>query len=342
MSASDPRQRSADTGARFAMLLRCIVGKERNFSVLLIEQGMIHPMTGAAWQGDLLVENGRILRMEKRVDPTTQELETVLDARGLHIWPGLLDANTQLGLTEENPQRADPADAAFAQAAAAGVTVVEVCPASGTPAPRRCALWQTGSAPRRLDKPEALLYPMEGMTEEQLRSALTDARAQGRRVKLQAGSEAELTLALRLWKDDGGAMTLEHRAPTTAMTEEIARSGMPVIVGVARKRGEGSAYSLAARLMKLGATVAMSTDHPTARIHHLPLCAGLCLRYGVEEQAAMAAVTCNAARAMGLEEEWGTLAPGMRADLVLLDGSPLRLATAVRYTFIGGQKAYER
>ena len=62
----------------------------------------------------------------------------------------------------------------------------------------------------------------------------------------------------------------------------------------------------------------------------------------VEEQAAMAAVTCNAARAMGLEEEWGTLAPGMRADLVLLDGSPLRLATAVRYTFIGGQKVYER
>ena len=84
--------------------------------MLLIEQGIIHPMTGEAWQGDVLVENGRILRLEKRVDPTTLALETVLDARGLHVWPGLLDANTHVGLTEENPQCVDPADAAFAQA----------------------------------------------------------------------------------------------------------------------------------------------------------------------------------------------------------------------------------
>ena len=111
--------------------------------MLLIEQGIIHPMTGEAWQGDVLVENGRILRLEKRVDPTTLALETVLDARGLHVWPGLLDANTHVGLTEENPQCVDPADAAFAQAAAAGITVVEVCPAGSTPAPRRCTLWQT-------------------------------------------------------------------------------------------------------------------------------------------------------------------------------------------------------
>lgn len=310
--------------------------------MLLIEQGIIHPMTGEAWQGDVLVENGRILRLEKRVDPTTLALETVLDARGLHVWPGLLDANTHVGLTEENPQCVDPADAAFAQAAAAGITVVEVCPAGSTPAPRRCTLWQTGSHPKQLDKPGALLLPMEGEPESQLRNDLMQARAQGCRVKLQAGTEAELALALRLWQAYGGAVTLEHRAPTAALAEEIAHSGMPVVVGVARKRGAESAYSLAARLMKLGAVVALSTDHPTARIHHLPLCAGLCLRYGVEEKAAMAAVTCNAASAMGLEDGWGRLAPGRQADMVLLDGSPLRLATAVRYTVIHGQVAYTR
>ena len=43
--------------------------------MLLIEQGIIHPMTGEAWQGDVLVENGRILRLEKRVDPTTLALK---------------------------------------------------------------------------------------------------------------------------------------------------------------------------------------------------------------------------------------------------------------------------
>ena len=220
----------------------------------------------------------------------------------------------------------DPADPEFAQAAAAGITVVEVCPAGSTPAPRRCTLWQTGSHPKQLDKPGALLLPMEGETESQLRNDLMQARAQGCRVKLQAGTEAELALALRLWQAYGGAVTLEHRAPTAALAEEIAHSGMPVVVGVARKRGAESAYSLAARLMKLGAVVALSTDHPTARIHHLPLCAGL----------------CNAASAVGLEDGWGRLAPGRQADMVLLDGSPLRLATAVRYTVIHGQVAYTR
>ena len=310
--------------------------------MLLIEQGMIHPMTGLAWQGDVLVDNGTILRMEKRIDPTTLRLETVLDARGLHLWPGLLDANTHLGLTEENPCRADQSDAAFAQAAAAGVTAVEVCPAPVAPAPRRCVLWRTGRAPQQLDKPGALLFPMDGMTEAQLRAGMEQAREMGWRVKLQAGSEAELALALRLRGEAGEGVILEHRAPTAALAEEIAKSGMPVVVGVARRRGLESAYSLAARLMKLGALVALSTDHPTARIHHLPLCAGLCLRYGVEERQAMAAVTCNAARAMGLQGEWGALAPGYRADLTLLDGSPLRLATAVRHTVIGGQIAYSR
>ena len=56
----------------------------------------------------------------------------------------------------------------------------------------------------------------------------------------------------------------------------------------------------------------------------------------------MAAVTCNAASAMGLEDGWGRLAPGRQADMVLLDGSPLRLATAVRNTVIHGQVAYTR
>lgn len=318
------------------------MGKERLEAVLLIEQGMIHPLSGAAWQGDILVENGRILRLEKRVDPTTLELETVLDARGLHVWPGLLDANTHVGLTEENPRCADPTDAAFTQAAAAGITVVEVCPFGDTSVPHPCTLWQTGSRPEQLDRPGALLYSMEGMTEAELCHGVEEAHAEHRRVKLQAGTETELSLALRLWQTFGGAITLEHRAPTAAMVEEIAHSGMPVVVGVARKRGAESAYSLAAKLMKLGATVALSTDHPTARIHHLPLCAGLCLRYGVEEKAAMAAVTSHAACAMGLDEDWGILAPGRRADLVLLDGSPLRLATAVRCTVIRGQVAYMR
>ena len=309
--------------------------------MLLIEQGMLHTMTGAAPMcADMLIDQGKIMEIAPKLEKPAQV--EVLDARGLHVWPGLMDAHTHLGLTEENPETADPADIAFAQAAAAGVTMVEVCPAPTVRTPRTCTLWRTGRIPERLPQPGALACPVGGMEEQTLRQTMQEAAAQGRRVKLLACEEKELALALTLAREIGGKVVLEHRAPTTALMAKIAASGLPVVISVARNRGETSVYSLAAQLLQQGVRVALSTDHPTARIHHLPLCAGLCLRYGVREEEAMATVTSNAALAMGLEQECGRIVPGGQADLTLLDGSPLRLATAVRYTLSGGRVIYRQ
>lgn len=309
--------------------------------MLWIQHGVIHPMTGAApFAADIQIENGRILKL---VPPDAHPADaSVLNAAGLHIWPGFLDPRTHLGLTEDNPERPDPSDTAFAQAAAAGVTAVAVCPAPSVPAPRKCSFWQTGRVPEPISAPETFIYPMEGMTEAALHHALTESKEQHQRIRLVACTPSELALALRLHTELGGDVTLEHRAASDALLPELAASGMPIILSVARSRGEQSVYGLAAQLMRLGAVVALSTDHPTARIHHLPLCAGLCLRFGAAEEAAMATITRNAAQAMGLEASRGCIAPGYTADLTLLDGSPLRLATAVRYTLAEGKIVYQR
>lgn len=309
--------------------------------MLWIQHGVIHPMTGAApFAADIQIEDGRILKL---VPPDAHPADaSVLDAAGLHIWPGFLDPRTHLGLTEEHPERPDPSDTAFAQAAAAGVTAVAVCPAPSVPAPRKCSFWQTGRVPEPINAPETLIYPMEGMTEAALHHTLAEAKEQHQRIRLVACTPSELALALRLHAELGGDVALEHRAASDALLPELAAGGMPIILSVARSRGEQSVYGLAAQLMRLGAVVALSTDHPTARIHHLPLCAGLCLRFGADEEAAMATITRNAAQAMGLEATRGCIAPGYAADLTLLDGSPLRLATAVRYTLAGGKIIYQR
>lgn len=309
--------------------------------MLWIQHGVIHPMTGAApFAADIQIEDGRILKL---VPPDAHPAKaSLLDAAGLHIWPGFLDPRTHLGLTEDHPERPDPSDTAFAQAAAAGVTAVAVCPAPSVPAPRKCSFWQTGRVPEPINAPETFIYPMEGMTEAALRHALAEAKEQQQRIRLVACTPSELALVLRLHAELGGDVALEHRAASDALLPELAASGMPIILSVARSRGEQSVYGLAAQLMRLGAVVALSTDHPTARIHHLPLCAGLCLRFGAEEEAAMATITRNAAQAMGLEAARGCIAPGYAADLTLLDGSPLRLATAVRYTLAEGKIVYQR
>lgn len=311
--------------------------------MLLIQQCILHPMTGqAAWQGDVLIDRGTILRLEPHISPSGQPPETVLNAQGLHLWPGLIDAHTHVGLTEEQTVQADPGDPAFAQAAAAGVTLVEVCPAPTVPAPRRCALWHTGRSPAQLSVPGSLLLPLRGLTLAELEQAAGEAAQSGRQLRLSVCTETELRLALPFCREDPRRRVLEYRLPLAACLDELARSGVVCILSAARRPGQENAYALAARLLNLGVPVALSTEHPMARIHHLALCAGLCLRHGASEEDAMSTVTRSAACALGLGSSHGRLAPGYAADLTLLDGSPLRLATAVRYTLVEGRIVYQR
>jgi imidazolonepropionase-like amidohydrolase len=51
---------------------------------------------------------------------------------------------------------------------------------------------------------------------------------------------------------------------------------------------------------------------------------------GVEPMAAMVSANTLGAEAMGLGKEIGTIAPGMQADIIALDGDPLKDITAVR------------
>jgi len=51
---------------------------------------------------------------------------------------------------------------------------------------------------------------------------------------------------------------------------------------------------------------------------------------GVEPMAAMVSANSLAAEAMGLSDQIGSIAPGLEADIIALDGDPLKDITAVR------------
>jgi imidazolonepropionase-like amidohydrolase len=76
-----------------------------------------------------------------------------------------------------------------------------------------------------------------------------------------------------------------------------------------------------------GVKVAMGTDSGVAphgaNLRELDLL----VRCGMSPQQALTATTSSAAELMGLDGELGTLEPGKRADLVLLDGDALEVAT---------------
>jgi imidazolonepropionase-like amidohydrolase len=51
---------------------------------------------------------------------------------------------------------------------------------------------------------------------------------------------------------------------------------------------------------------------------------------GVEPMAALVSANSLAAEAMGLADQIGSIAPGLQADIIALDGDPLKDITAVR------------
>ncbi len=70
--------------------------------------------------------------------------------------------------------------------------------------------------------------------------------------------------------------------------------------------------------------------------------AATAVKYGMPKEDALKALTINAARALGIDEFVGSIEEGKDADLVILSGDPLKAATWVEKTLVGGEVVYER
>jgi imidazolonepropionase len=103
-------------------------------------------------------------------------------------------------------------------------------------------------------------------------------------------------------------------------------------------------------LIDAGAIVVLATDgNPgTSPIFELPTIIGLGVRrYGLSTKEALLATTLNAAYVMDLAADTGSIEPGKRADLVLLDCPSEHIAyrlgrNPVAATFVAGEPVYVR
>jgi imidazolonepropionase len=132
--------------------------------------------------------------------------------------------------------------------------------------------------------------------------------------------------------------------------EPLARSETAAVLLPGAEFLGAEATAPARRLIDAGAIVTLATDaNPgTSPIFSLPLIVGLAVRrYGLSTREALLAVTLNGAYVLDLQDHCGSIEPGKRADLVLLDSPAEHVAyrlgrNPVAATFVAGEPVYVR
>jgi imidazolonepropionase len=175
---------------------------------------------------------------------------------------------------------------------------------------------------------------------------LTAAQAAGLDTHLHAEQLAPSGAAA--WAASHGVTSVDHLDHLDAAGVRALGRGDTVAVllpGATFLAGRGETPPLD-DLLRAGAAVALASDlNPgTSPVASLPEMVALaCRAWGMAVDDAVAAVTLNAAAALGRSTEVGSLRPGMRGDLVLLDGDELALLAyrlgpaAVATVVAGGQ-----
>lgn len=97
----------------------------------------------------------------------------------------------------------------------------------------------------------------------------------------------------------------------------------------------------AAIMTERGVVVSINSDS-SEEIRHLNQEAAKCVRWGgMDEVDALALVTLNPAKQLGIDDRVGSIEVGKDADLVLYDGHPLEIRSVVQKTWIDGDLYFD-
>lgn len=151
----------------------------------------------------------------------------------------------------------------------------------------------------------------------------------------------DIATAVRISREFGLNFAIVHGTEGYKVAPLLASAGVPVITGPCltdRSKPElvGQTLDNPVLLTQAGVKVAICTDHPVIPIQHLPICAAMAVRAGMDPEDALAAVTRNPAEIAGLGDRLGVLAPGKDADIVVTQGHPLDWTCRLTAVFIDG------
>ncbi|HEY8392882.1 MAG TPA: amidohydrolase [Capillibacterium sp.] len=167
------------------------------------------------------------------------------------------------------------------------------------------------------------------------------------KVKAHAHRADDIFTAIRIAKEFGLKMTLDHCTEGHLIADELGREGYPAIVGptlTGREKVElrELSFETPLALHRAGVKIALMTDHPVIPVHYLPICAALAVKAGLDEETALKAITINPAEILGIADRVGSLEAGKDADIAVFDKHPFDLQAKTVFVLIDGEVVFKR
>ena len=160
-------------------------------------------------------------------------------------------------------------------------------------------------------------------------------------LKAHAHATEDIVTAIRIAKEFGVKLTLEHVTEGHMIAEELAKEGYPCAVGpsltdASKWELRNKSWTTPGVLARAGLQVSIITDADVIPQQYLPLCAGLAVKSGMDPFDALQAITINPAKHAGIEDRVGSLEVGKDADIVLCAGDPFEVSTQIKAVFVNG------
>lgn len=162
-------------------------------------------------------------------------------------------------------------------------------------------------------------------------------------LKAHAHRADDICTAIRIAKEFGVKMTLEHCTEGHLIPEVVARSGFPAAVGPTLTNASkielvNKSFETPGVLARAGVQVSIITDNPVIPQSYLPLCAGLAVKAGMDPFAALQAITINPAKHLGIADRVGSLEVGKDGDVVIVNGDPMVSDSTITAVLVNGER----
>lgn len=167
-------------------------------------------------------------------------------------------------------------------------------------------------------------------------------------LRMLANTPDDIETALRVAGEFDLRLVVDQAAGAPAVADRLADAGIPVVVGpMVLGIGDGGPMELrdhtpeaAALLHRAGVRIALSTFAGRGRSVWME--AVLAAAHGLPREAALSAVTGDAADILGVGDRLGRVAPGFDGDLVVWDGPPISTWTKTAVVIVDGRVVFRR